>query len=308
MENVITIELPDSSQEVHCGSTNRDAAVRALAFHGQTLPPAPGRIHNRRSTRRLQPRRLHRARRVLDVLPFEVAAFVQDALPAPPARVLEVGAGLGELTSVLTRTGWVVAIDPAAKSPLVRAVALHELDERAASFDAAVAVISLHRVKPLAEPCRRLSELVRSGGTLIVDEFDVERFDERAARWWLEHGGAVSQEPQTTPRELVADLRKHLHTVDRLRDALNEWFALGEPVRVPYLHRWALPPGPPTRGTRARGAAHRRARPARDRRPVCRHTQSGLGLSRYSAKAGRASSGAAKCLCGCDACGPCRRV
>jgi SAM-dependent methyltransferase len=178
------------------------------------------------------------------VLCAEVTAFVRAALPAAPARVLEVGAGAGELAHELTAAGYeVVAIDPEPGSPAVRRMALHELDEPAASFDAAVAVLSLHHVAPLAESCRRLGELVRAHGRLVVDEFDVARFDERAARWWLEHGGADSQDEAADAGTLVADLREHLHTVDRLREELDAWFTLAEPVRGPYLHRWDLPPG-----------------------------------------------------------------
>jgi SAM-dependent methyltransferase len=169
----------------------------------------------------------------------DVTAFVRAALPAPPARVLEVGAGDGELAAVLATAGYdVVAIDPAASSPTVRAVALHELDEPPASFDAALAVVSLHHVQPLEESCRRLAELVRAGGVLAVDEIDVDRLDERAARWWLEHSGHARQ-----PAELVADMRGHLHSLARLNAALGAWFELGEPVRGAYLHRWNLPPG-----------------------------------------------------------------
>jgi len=176
-----------------------------------------------------------------------VATFVRSALPAPPARVLEVGAGSGELAAALTEAGYeVVAIDPAAATPEVRAVALHELDEPAGSFDAAVAVVSLHHVEPLGESCRRLGELVRSGGVLVVDEMDVERFDERAAAWLIEqreqagHGG---HDQRSEPGALVADLRGHLHPLAGVRGALEEWFAFGEPVRGPYLYRWELPSG-----------------------------------------------------------------
>ena len=176
----------------------------------------------------------------------DVIAFVRAALPTPPARVLEVGAGSGDLAEALTTAGFrVVAIDPAAELPLVRRVPLLELDEPAAGFDAAVAVVSLHHVNPLAESCRRLAELLRPGATLVVDEFDVERFDEQAATWWLgrrepdeghAHGPAGAA-------ELVAELRGHIHPLHELREALREWFALGEPVRGPYLYRWDLPPG-----------------------------------------------------------------
>lgn len=96
--------------------------------------------------------------------------------------MLEVGAGAGELAEALTQAGYdVLAIDPASQTPHVRAVPLHGLEASAASFDAAVAVVSLHHVEPLEESCRRLSELVRPGGVLVIDEFDVAQFDERAA-------------------------------------------------------------------------------------------------------------------------------
>jgi SAM-dependent methyltransferase len=174
-----------------------------------------------------------------------VTTFVRSALPAPPARVLEVGAGSGELAVVLAGAGYdVVAIDPAGGPAPVRAVALHELDAPAGSFDAAVAVLSLHHVEPLEDSCRRLGELVRPGGVLVIDECDVERFDVRAARWQIEQRGLNGHEThQKDPDELVAMLRAHLHPWDRMRAALDEWFSAGEPVRGPYLHRWELPPG-----------------------------------------------------------------
>jgi SAM-dependent methyltransferase len=158
--------------------------------------------------------------------------------------VLEVGAGGGELAAALLDRGYdVVAIDPASDGPPVVPVPLHELDEPAASFDAAVAVVSLHHVTPLDESCRRLGELVRPGGTLVVDEFDVERYDERAARWWLAHRAAGGHDHGGGPADMVAELRAHLHSLDRMREALEPWFSLEPAVRVPYLHRWELPPG-----------------------------------------------------------------
>jgi SAM-dependent methyltransferase len=167
----------------------------------------------------------------------DVIAFVRATLPDPPARVLEVGAGDGELAAALTGLGYdVVAIDPDSSTPGVRPVPLHELDE--APFDAAVAVVSLHHVRPLEESFRRLGELVRPGGTLVVDEIDFERLDERAARWWLERSHHDAE-----PAELVTGLHEHMHSLATLRATLGRWFALGEPVRGAYLYRWDLPPG-----------------------------------------------------------------
>jgi SAM-dependent methyltransferase len=167
----------------------------------------------------------------------DVIAFVLASLPAPPARVLEIGAGDGWLAAALAGYD-VVAIDPASESPQVRRVALLDLDEPDASFDAAVAVVSLHHVEPLEASCERLAALVRPGGLLVVDEVDFERVDERAARWWLDRRGDT-----THSLEDIARAREHMHPLARIRDALARWFAVGEPVRGPYLHRWDLPPG-----------------------------------------------------------------
>jgi SAM-dependent methyltransferase len=179
----------------------------------------------------------------------EVHAFIRAALPAPPARVLEVGAGDGTLAAELAAGGYdVVAIDPAGGAPHVVQVPLLELDEPPGSFTAAVAVTSLHHVEPLAESCRHLAELLPPGARLVVDEFDVGAYDERAARWWLGH--AADHHHDRSPAELVADLRGHLHSLATIRETLSAWFDAGEPVRGAYLHRWEI--GPERRGEEER--------------------------------------------------------
>ncbi|HKC78430.1 MAG TPA: methyltransferase domain-containing protein, partial [Gaiellaceae bacterium] len=80
----------------------------------------------------------------------DLLRFVRANLPAPPARILEIGAGDGELAQALRADGYdVLAIDPDPRGPDVRGVPLIDLDEPAASFDAALAVTSLHHVEPL---------------------------------------------------------------------------------------------------------------------------------------------------------------
>jgi SAM-dependent methyltransferase len=200
-----------------------------------------------------------------------VLAFVRAALPPPPARVLEVGAGNGELAAALARAGYdVVAIDPAApaaddraahahahadvvaegaahgdpapadRAALVRPVALLDLREPPASFDAAVAVVSLHHVEPLEPSCERLAALVRPGGRLVVDEFDVTAFDADAAAWWCDRRRELGKEVPHDPAAMVADLRDHLHAVERIRAALAPAFELSPTAAGPYLHRWDL--------------------------------------------------------------------
>jgi len=187
------------------------------------------------------------------MLDQDVLGYVRESLPSAPVRVLEVGAGSGELAAALTDLGYdVVAIDPASTGDTVRPIPLHELPGPLESFDAAVAVVSLHHIEPLRESCRRLAEVVRPGGTLVLDEIDAAVFDERAARWWVEHRDAGGHEPgghepgdhePGTPEEIVAFLRHHIHDLATLQDTLGEWFELGPPVRGPYLYRWELPPG-----------------------------------------------------------------
>jgi SAM-dependent methyltransferase len=166
-----------------------------------------------------------------------VRAYVRSALPPPPARVLEVGAGSGELAAALRAAGYdVVAVDPGG-GPGIVPVPLHELDEPDGSFDAAVAIVSLHHVEPLPDSVDRLAAMLRDGAPLVVDEFDVDRYDETAARWWLGHTDRTDD-----PAALVADLRAHLHGLGDIRAQLGRAFEVGEPVRGAYLHRWEIDP------------------------------------------------------------------
>ena len=173
--------------------------------------------------------------------PADLRAFVRANLPEPPARVLEVGAGAGRLARALRAIGYdVVAIDPGSDDGDVSAVALADLEEPAASFAAAVAVVSLHHVDPLEESCRRLGEVVEPGGTLVVDEFDVGAFDLGAAAWWLEQRAAIGEQQPESAEELVAEHREHLHPLERILTAVEPYFELGPPLRGAWLHRWNL--------------------------------------------------------------------
>jgi len=168
----------------------------------------------------------------------DAIAYVRAALPPPPARVLEIGAGSGELAGVLTAAGYdVTAIDPQGEPPVL-AVALEDLEAPARHFDAAVAMVSLHHVVPLGKSLRRLSEVLRRGARLVIDEFDVDQLDERAAAWWLKHAGEDHQHPA----DHVAKMREHIDSVARIRTELAAWFDLSEAVPGAYLYRWKVDP------------------------------------------------------------------
>ncbi|HWF25256.1 MAG TPA: methyltransferase domain-containing protein [Solirubrobacteraceae bacterium] len=177
------------------------------------------------------------------MLTREVLAFVRSSLPQPPARVLEIGAGKGELALSLGVAGYdVTAIDPAAEpGSHVQRLSLLEVT---GSFAAAVAVVSLHHVEPLAESIAHLATLLRPEATLVIDEIDIDRYDERATGWWLGQRRALGYpEADRDPAGMLAFLREHIHPLSSIEAALRPHFAIGPPTRGPYLHRWEVGTG-----------------------------------------------------------------
>ncbi|HEU5404614.1 MAG TPA: class I SAM-dependent methyltransferase [Gaiellaceae bacterium] len=171
----------------------------------------------------------------------DLLSFIRASLPPPPSRVLEIGAGDGELARTLRDDGYdVLAIDPDPRGEDIRPLALGELDDSIAPFDAALAVTSLHHVEPLEPSITRLADALEPGAVLVVDEFDVGTFDEPAAEWWLRQRRALGGEPEKSAAELVAEHRAHLHPLPRIVAALEPQFEVEAPVYGPYLYRWNL--------------------------------------------------------------------
>ena len=118
-------------------------------------------------------------------------------LGAPPARVLEVGCGDGELARASARAGHsVTAVDPLApesgsEGPTFRRANLEDLSDTG-PFDHVVACLVWHHVEDLGSALDKTAELLGAGGTLIVVEFAWDRFDEGTADWALERLTATS--------------------------------------------------------------------------------------------------------------------
>jgi SAM-dependent methyltransferase len=115
-----------------------------------------------------------------------VEGFVLDQIGDPPARVLEVGCGKGDLAYALDRAGYsVTAIDPRApEGPIFRRVGIEEFSEPG-PFDHVVAILSLHHVEDIGGALDKIVSLLLAGGTLIVVEFAWDLIDRATAEWAL---------------------------------------------------------------------------------------------------------------------------
>jgi SAM-dependent methyltransferase len=111
--------------------------------------------------------------------------FVRDHLPAPPARVLELGCGpLGGFVPALRLLGHdVVGVDPVAPEGDAFVRTDFEQYDVGTPLDAFVASTSLHHVRDLDEVLDRINASLTPGGTVVVIEWAHERFDDATAAW-----------------------------------------------------------------------------------------------------------------------------
>jgi SAM-dependent methyltransferase len=179
-----------------------------------------------------------------------VAAFVREQLPPPPASVLEVGCGRGELARELEAVGYdVVAIDPEAPSgPIFKAVKLEDFDE-SGPFDAVVASLSLHHMEDLGAAVDKIAGLLDFGGLLVLSEWDRERFQGTTARWYFHQRQALAAvgredaEIEPTFEEWWPewqDRRSDVHPYTAMRPELDRRFSERLFAWVPYLYGYRL--------------------------------------------------------------------
>jgi SAM-dependent methyltransferase len=165
--------------------------------------------------------------------PMDLPRLALRELPAPPARVLEVGCGSGELALALAAEGYdVVAVDPKApEGPIFRQTTLEELDGES-PFDAAVASLSLHHVDDLDIALERLRSLLRPGALLLVRDFGWDLVDEPTARWDYRRLGREGGLDEWRAEH------DHLHGFDAMRAALGARFGERSFEWTPYLHEY----------------------------------------------------------------------
>jgi SAM-dependent methyltransferase len=156
-------------------------------------------------------------------------------LGAPPARVLDVGCGEGQLALALAARGYEVkGIDPAApEGPIFERITLEEFAPHD-PFDAVVASRSLHHVADLGLALDKVAQLAP---LVIVEEFAWDRLDEPTALWYL----AQLQEHSMSVEECLNEWGEEhlgLHRNETLRSELDRRFEELYFAWRPYLYRY----------------------------------------------------------------------
>lgn len=201
------------------------------------------------------------ARRPIDWAIDQTASWVRQFLSPPPARLLDVGCGRGDLAVRLSASGYeVTALDHSAAAvesaraaglPAVEADFLHYED---APFDAVIFSRSLHHLHPLRDAVVRASALMKPDGWLIAEEFARERADRATAAWFYDvrsllhaAGVLVMTEESDTPSDALSrwaadhygEEHHPRHDGLAMLSELRRSFTLVDTEDVPYLY-WYL--------------------------------------------------------------------
>jgi SAM-dependent methyltransferase len=182
-------------------------------------------------------------------------AFVRGELPEAPATVFEIGCGPdGGFVPLLLDAGYdAVGIDPnAPDGPDYHRIEFESFDATRKA-DSVVACTSLHHVADVAEVLEKVTDCLAPQGSLVVVEWDWERFDEQTSRWcfgrladvdagspehsWLrtirdEWTASGQSWPQYWPSWAAGE---GLHTGEHILEELNARYRCHSSTRAPYF-------------------------------------------------------------------------
>jgi ubiquinone/menaquinone biosynthesis C-methylase UbiE len=190
----------------------------------------------------------------------ETVNFVKRHASKPGLRLLEVGAGEGDLALALMQSGYDVrALDnDEAKVSLAqrkgvdcRLADITEYEDD--PFDLILFSRSLHHIQPLDQAIKRTRSLLAEDGTLLVDDFAPETADEDTVRFRYETEfilrgscGLSCSTRDEYPLDPLQHWKDHLfvkHKVSdsvTIRGAIAAIFSNVEEESVPYMYRYIV--------------------------------------------------------------------
>ncbi|MBI3408398.1 MAG: class I SAM-dependent methyltransferase [Planctomycetes bacterium] len=196
-----------------------------------------------------------------DVPIAETLAFLRAQLRTPPARILEVGCGDGDLAARIQELGYqVVAVDCSdtavakARGRGVDATVASWPDFADGLFDALLFTRSLHHIHPLPRAVARAKEMLHPHGLVLVEDFAAYEIDALSAQWvyqalaLLDAGGHLRRNADTFAEKVLraegaislwhAAHEHGLHTAAAMDTCLRDYFAEVCPSKAPYLYRY----------------------------------------------------------------------
>ncbi len=196
----------------------------------------------------------------VDVLTSHTMEFVSGALPGPSLRLLEVGAGSGELARALMDAGHsVVAVDASEKAGArardlgvdARHADWHDFDD--GTFDAIIFTRSLHHIDRLQQAIDRCWPMLPDKGRVVLEEVSFADVDRPTAEWLgtsmreLVAAGAIDVPPKSFLTTLLKapdthawwhDHHGHLHQAEDIRAACRQGGRIVDDHAVVYLYRY----------------------------------------------------------------------
>lgn len=181
---------------------------------------------------------------------YAFCEFLSSHVPPPPARVLEVGCGDGDLARALADRGFeVTAIDPHAPEGALFQRVTFESFQATQEFDAVVASVSLHHIEDIAGALDKTLSLLSPTGVLVLEEFAKEHFAGATARWYFDQrrslaeagatGAGITEDFEAWERESKAR-HADMHPASLIRAELSSRFAERFFEWTPYLYSWRL--------------------------------------------------------------------
>lgn len=187
----------------------------------------------------------------------ETLRFLERALPAPPLRVLEVGAGDGAVAMALASRGYeVVALDEGKRdAPGADAIRWVEADflhyEERDRYDAVLFTRSLHHMSPVEGAIERAHALLKPEGLLVGEEFAFDRVTLPTARWYYDLESVLVAAGILAPPEVPSPdgnplgrwRKDHSHdpplqSGHAMLAAARERFEVAAAEEAPYLYRY----------------------------------------------------------------------